>query len=78
MFVCLCNALSDDEIRRAAGQGHMTVDAAYRALGAKVKCGRCRPMAGDLIQEANPFSARDGFENFTAGVGCSATGLAAE
>ena len=51
MYVCLCNGLSDRDIRRAADQGHCSVKSAYGALEAKVNCGRCVPMAHDLICE---------------------------
>ncbi len=51
MYVCLCNGLSDRDIRRAADQGHCNVKGAYRALEAEVNCGRCVPMAQEMISE---------------------------
>ena len=49
MYVCLCNGLTDRDIRRAADQGHCSVKHAYRALDAEVNCGRCVQMAHELI-----------------------------
>ncbi len=49
MYVCLCNGLTDRDIRRACDQGHSTVASAYCSLGAEVNCGRCVPMARELI-----------------------------
>ena len=49
MYVCLCNGLTDSDIRRASDQGHRTVASAYCSLGAEVCCGRCVPMARELI-----------------------------
>lgn len=51
MYVCLCNALTDRDIRRAADQGHRTVECAYRSLDAEVNCGRCVPLARKLIAQ---------------------------
>ncbi len=51
MYVCLCNGLTDRDIRRAGDQGHCTVASAYGSLGAEVCCGRCVPMARDLINK---------------------------
>ena len=51
MYVCLCNGLSDRDIRRAADQGHCSVKGAYRSLDAEVNCGRCVPMAHEMIAE---------------------------
>ena len=51
MYVCLCNGLSDRDIRRAAEQGHCSVKGAYAALDAEVNCGRCVPFAHEMITE---------------------------
>ncbi len=57
MYVCLCNGLTDSDIRRASDQGHRTVASAYRSLGAEVCCGRCVPMARELINKQARLSA---------------------
>jgi bacterioferritin-associated ferredoxin len=51
MYVCICNAVSDRDIRAAAQQGHRTVAQAYRALGVKLNCGQCRDHAKDIIDD---------------------------
>jgi len=51
MYICMCNALTDRDIRRAADQGHRTVTAAYCSLGAELCCGKCKPVAKKLITE---------------------------
>lgn len=62
MYVCLCNAISDTELKRLAAEGHRNASKAYGALGAEVCCGRCVPTAEDILNtpqadgvEANPF-----------------------
>jgi bacterioferritin-associated ferredoxin len=51
MYVCLCNGLTDRDIRRAADQGCTTVAGVYRSLGSEVNCGRCVPLARQLIDQ---------------------------
>jgi bacterioferritin-associated ferredoxin len=58
MYVCLCNGLTDRDIRRAGDQGHCTVAAAYCSLGAEVNCGRCVPMARNLITRQAALNAQ--------------------
>ena len=57
MYVCLCNGLTDRDIRRAGDQGHCTVAAAYCSLGAEVCCGQCVPMARALINKQAALNA---------------------
>lgn len=57
MYVCMCNGLTDRDIRRASDQGHRTVASAYGALGAQVCCGQCVPMARELITKQAQLDA---------------------
>ncbi len=52
MFVCLCNAISDTDLRQAARNGAKDVDSAYRCFGAEIKCGRCRETADQILSES--------------------------
>jgi bacterioferritin-associated ferredoxin len=52
MYVCICNALRDRDIARAAQNGATTVDAAYAALGTATCCGQCREDAEMVIASA--------------------------
>ena len=49
MYVCICNAYRDAEIREAARAGLRCAHKAYAALGGGPRCGRCLPTAQDLI-----------------------------
>ncbi len=51
MYVCICNALTDQQILTAAEQGARTVADAYRVLGAEINCGQCACLAKDLIDD---------------------------
>jgi bacterioferritin-associated ferredoxin len=49
MYVCLCNALTDQDISQAAARGARSVDEAYQMFGTDVCCGQCTCMAQDII-----------------------------
>lgn len=52
MYVCICNALTDQQIVTAAEQGARTVAEAYRVLGVEINCGHCACLAEELISDA--------------------------
>ena len=54
MFICICNALTDQQISEASKGGCRTVPDAYRALGAEICCGQCRCEAQDIIDQTQP------------------------
>jgi len=41
MYVCLCNALKCAQFKDAAKNGAGDVPSAFKACGAKPRCGRC-------------------------------------
>jgi bacterioferritin-associated ferredoxin len=41
MYVCVCNAVTDREIRQCAELGAATLDQVRDALGVATRCGRC-------------------------------------
>jgi bacterioferritin-associated ferredoxin len=51
MYVCVCNAIRDCELRKAAREKRGDVDAVYAALGKVPQCGQCLDDATDLILE---------------------------
>jgi bacterioferritin-associated ferredoxin len=55
MFVCICNAVTDRQIRSQAECCRGSVAQIYRALGAKVQCGRCVPAAKSIIDGLRPL-----------------------
>ena len=52
MYVCLCNAFRETELREAVGRGAGTVAQAYAALGGAPRCGRCLGFAKEIIEAA--------------------------
>jgi len=51
MYICLCNAITEGEIRRCAREGARSVFDLEQCLGIGVGCGRCRVEAKKILQE---------------------------
>ena len=54
MYVCLCQAVKDAEIRDAVKDGHASLDAIADKLGVGTGCGCCREYAEALIETFSP------------------------
>jgi len=52
MIVCVCNAITEHELRELAQHGARSPEAAYACLGCDVQCGCCLDYAQDVIDEA--------------------------
>ncbi|ASJ95570.1 MULTISPECIES: bacterioferritin-associated ferredoxin [Shewanella] len=50
MYVCLCHAITDKQIKEAVDQGDMSLADVKRRLGVGNQCGKCSRMATDIIQ----------------------------
>ena len=51
MYVCLCKAVTDKQIRRAAASGIDNLYELREALGVAAGCGSCAGMAQDILDE---------------------------
>jgi bacterioferritin-associated ferredoxin len=51
MYVCVCNAISDRDVRTQAEAKYCTVSMIYRSLGTKPKCGKCVPLVCQLLRQ---------------------------
>jgi bacterioferritin-associated ferredoxin len=51
MIVCVCNNISDREIRQAMEFGITSMDELRSALGVATCCGQCFSCAEDIINE---------------------------
>ena len=51
MIVCICNRITEAEVRKAARAGAPTPEKAYACLGCEVQCGCCVDYARDIIDE---------------------------
>ncbi|WP_045726685.1 (2Fe-2S)-binding protein [Xanthomonas sp. GPE 39] len=52
MYVCICNGVTDRQIREAAEAGCRSVSELTMRTGCGATCGSCLDMAADLLQSA--------------------------
>ena len=55
MYVCVCNAITDREVRAQAEQEGSTVSSIYRGLGKTPSCGKCAPLMLQMLRQAVEF-----------------------
>jgi bacterioferritin-associated ferredoxin len=53
MYVCVCNAVTDSQIREAAQGGARTLRDLRQQLGVTRDCGRCASCAQECLRAAN-------------------------
>ena len=51
MYVCLCEGVTDHQIKQAIDEGHTDYQAIQNLLGNGTGCGGCRDFAADLIDQ---------------------------
>jgi bacterioferritin-associated ferredoxin len=49
MYVCMCHALTEGDVRSAEADGAAKHDEVFRHYGVKVQCGRCVPTMRGLL-----------------------------
>jgi bacterioferritin-associated ferredoxin len=60
MYVCICNAITDKQIRQAARSGVSSLWELQKELGVASNCGKCRETAVDILREhARPESSTE-------------------
>ena len=52
MYVCICNAVSDQQIKDAVASGHEDLQSIQNQLGAATGCGTCVEHAEQVINAA--------------------------
>jgi bacterioferritin-associated ferredoxin len=53
MYVCICNGVTDHDIRDAAEAGCRSVAELTMRTGAGANCGSCLDMAAELLERAH-------------------------
>ena len=51
MYVCICNAITDKQIRRAAKAGATDMRSLQAKLGVAAGCGSCTEAASEILAE---------------------------
>jgi len=58
MYVCICNAITDKEIRQAAKAGVRDLWSLQRELGVATGCGSCKEVASNILRETAGKASR--------------------
>jgi bacterioferritin-associated ferredoxin len=53
MYICLCNAVTERQVKECAKAGARTVDQLAAELGVGASCGRCRDCAARVLDEVD-------------------------
>jgi bacterioferritin-associated ferredoxin len=61
MYVCICNAVTDQDIADAALRGARSVKDLKRELGVAGGCGSCACLAREVLEEARGQGPGAGF-----------------
>ena len=59
MYICLCNALTDRDVRGTCESG-CSVSMVYRSLGCEPQCGKCVPLVRQMLREQVSVTAEGG------------------
>lgn len=57
MYVCICNAITDKDIRRAAANGADTLYELQDRLGVATCCGSCASHANEILNDSRMHNA---------------------
>jgi len=62
MYICLCNALTDGDLRPHTAGGGSSVSMVYNACGCRPQCGKCVPFVRQMLREGGEvaISGQDG------------------
>ncbi len=58
MYVCICNAIKETELRGVAQRTSGDAEAAYAALGKRPNCGTCLREADAILFEERELSCK--------------------
>ena len=61
MYTCICNAIRESDLRRAACKSAGDAEAVYAALGKRPNCGQCLDEANAIIDEEREMALLPAF-----------------
>lgn len=57
LYVCICNGVTEDDIRAAAAAGCSSMQELTMRTGAGAGCGTCIELASELLEASRPAAA---------------------
>ena len=61
MYTCICNAIRETDLRRAARCHRGDAEAVYAKLGKRPNCGQCLEEAAEILAEEREFLCEPAF-----------------
>ena len=61
MFICICNAIRETDLRSAATRCDGDAEAAYACLGKRPNCGQCLEEAQQIIEAERAAATCEAF-----------------
>ena len=62
MYVCVCNAVTDSDIRNAVDSGVCSIRQLRQKTGCTSTCGCCKELAVEILQQAMADTRESRFE----------------
>ena len=59
MYICICNAIPETDLREAALGHDGDAQATYAKLGKRPNCGQCLTKAGKILEEERKLASCD-------------------
>jgi bacterioferritin-associated ferredoxin len=60
MYVCLCNGLTDRQVRGMAKAAGCSLASLHRSLGVRPQCGKCLPMMREILRDLSQSAPEEG------------------
>ena len=57
MYICICNAIREADLRKAALTSGGDAEATYATLGKRPNCGQCLAKAGKILDQERALSS---------------------
>jgi bacterioferritin-associated ferredoxin len=57
MYICICNAITERDVRECVRRGCCSMEELSGELGVGTSCGRCRMAATEILNETQPQPA---------------------
>ena len=59
MYICVCNAVTESEIRKAVSEGASNFNELSFATGCGTQCGSCVPLAREVMDDERARTGQD-------------------
>ncbi len=60
MYVCICHALREKDVRRVVNDGETSIVKVYQSLGCKPRCGKCLGMVAEIVAAGSRDGTQQG------------------